>query len=235
MTEVTGRGRRRAPGGRRRERPDERRRRPVLFMAVAGVAVVGATAFGLHAAAEDGSAPRPGGAPGDCRNGCALPPVPVSPTGTKEHPQAQTVSPSPSASPSVSPTTSAPPSRTSAPGAGKKRKHLGRPDRQGPPGRTRTTGLEATYTTSDRWDSGFVGQITVVNTSEATVNGWNLTASFPGARITWAWGTGADHDVTRLLGTGGPLAPGATVQLGFQAEGRPPGSPSACVLNGAPC
>ncbi|WP_026341149.1 cellulose binding domain-containing protein [Actinomadura atramentaria] len=239
MEEVAERGRRgggrRRPGRRRRPDDGPRRGRVVLLSTIAGVAAFGLTVGGLHALFGGGDEAAAGGG-GDCADGCVLEPVAVpsaEPTvADSVPPRSPSATPSASASRTPGPTPSARrtdrPDRTDRPRPGDRH---GRPERPG-------GALAATYAIGRRWDSGFIGQVTVVNRGDETVPSWRLTVVFPGTRITTGWaslgGVGTDYAGGRLTGSGGGLAPGDAVTLGFQAEGRP-GPPSACTLNGSPC
>ncbi|WP_372503988.1 cellulose binding domain-containing protein [Actinomadura rupiterrae] len=100
------------------------------------------------------------------------------------------------------------------------------------------TTLSAAFSVSNSWGSGFIGTLTVSNRGTSAVTLWRLSAQFPSAVITSVWSpsgsvTGA-HSGGRLDGIGRGLGPGQSMQVSFQAEGRPT-APAACTLNGHPC
>jgi cellulase/cellobiase CelA1 len=99
---------------------------------------------------------------------------------------------------------------------------------------------QITYATND-WGTGFTGNVTVKNTSTATINAWTLRFSYTaGQRVTQVWSarggqTGADVTITNEAWNG-TLAPGASTSFGFNASstGSNP-RPAAFTLNGATC
>jgi glucuronoarabinoxylan endo-1,4-beta-xylanase len=102
------------------------------------------------------------------------------------------------------------------------------------------TGPRVAYTMST-WNNGFTAAITITNTGTTTINGWTLTFTLPaGQSITSGWNatfSPASGQVSaRNLSYNGTLAPGASVDLGFQAtHSGNTAKPSAFTLNGIPC
>ncbi|GID28348.1 cellulose binding domain-containing protein [Paractinoplanes brasiliensis] len=102
------------------------------------------------------------------------------------------------------------------------------------------TGPRLTYTTS-AWSTGLTASIKITNTGSSAINGWTLTFTLPsGQAITSGWNatySPASGQVSaRNLDYNGTLAPGASVELGFQATHTGnTGSPTAFTLNGVPC
>jgi glucuronoarabinoxylan endo-1,4-beta-xylanase len=102
------------------------------------------------------------------------------------------------------------------------------------------TGPRLAYTMST-WNNGFTAAITITNTGTTTINGWTLTFTLPaGQSITSGWNatfSPASGQVSaRNLSYNGTLAPGASVDLGFQATHTGnTAKPSAFTLNGIPC
>lgn len=96
------------------------------------------------------------------------------------------------------------------------------------------------YTTND-WNSGFTGTVTVTNTGGAPVSPWTLRWSFTGGqRVTQSWSAGVAQSGADVTATGESwstaLPAGGSVSFGFNATH--PGSnprPAAFTLNGAPC
>ncbi|MBW8487182.1 cellulose binding domain-containing protein [Actinomadura parmotrematis] len=216
-------------GSHRRPAPaarDRLRSRPVLIGA-AGAGAAAVAALGLYAL-RGGDEPDTAVAAAPAGPGVASGGVAPGPTyGRVVPPKAP---PAPAPSPSASPSKSAAPSPSPTPPAS--RSASPRP----PAGSARLT---ASYGTANRWREGFIGTITVTNRGAAPSAGWRLAAFFPGrTSITSAWGQGgavATSSSRNGVGaSGGPLAPGASVQVGFQATGRATG-PASCVLDGRSC
>jgi hypothetical protein len=111
-----------------------------------------------------------------------------------------------------------------------------------PPSRTARpaqAALTATYAVGSSWDTGFIGAVRVRNVSAVPQN-WAIAVRWDGAagvRITQAWNASLSRrgDVTVL--SGGPLAPGATQNLGFEATKQVTGPvrPASCTVNGSWC
>ncbi|MGI5163225.1 cellulose binding domain-containing protein [Spirillospora sp. CA-253888] len=173
------------------------------------------------------------------------------PTGTASPSASPSTSPSKGTSPGASPSPSATPSRGGGRDGGRDRdRDGGRDDRDDDrhdgggrhDGDRRPSGdrsaLRAFYSTSHSWGSGYIGSLTVVNRGSSPVSSWRLSAYFSGAEITAAWSNSgsaySDHGYNRLSGSGGTLAPGDSVTVGFEARGYP-GAPSYCNLNGRSC
>jgi len=101
-----------------------------------------------------------------------------------------------------------------------------------------------TYSPGLGWDTGFVSNISVTDTSPAPITGWTLAFSFPSATESFSSGwnatytqTGQDVVVTPL-GWDANLAAdsGNTVSIGFvgnQTGANPP--PASFTLNGTVC
>ncbi|MEU4781773.1 cellulase family glycosylhydrolase [Micromonospora sp. NPDC023633] len=102
-----------------------------------------------------------------------------------------------------------------------------------------TGGCTAAYRQANAWQGGFQGELTVTNTGTATVDPWRVTWSWP-AGVTLASGWNAT--VTQSGGTvtaaaptwAAALAPGASVTVGFTANG-PSSAPGTVRLNGVAC
>jgi glucuronoarabinoxylan endo-1,4-beta-xylanase len=124
-----------------------------------------------------------------------------------------TTSPTASASPTVTPT----PTATSGSG----------------------TGSRVAYT-MNTWNSGFTANISITNTGSSTIDGWTLGFTLPsGQTITSGWNAtyspSAGQVSARNVSYNGTLAPGATVDIGFQATHTGNTTePTAFTLNGVP-
>jgi endoglucanase len=97
-----------------------------------------------------------------------------------------------------------------------------------------------TYFVRDQWQTGFVTDVTIVN-SGAALNGWQLTWSFPGnQRITNLW-NGALSQIGQSVmvnnaSFNGNLPTGGSASFGFQASySGSNAAPTNFALNGVPC
>ncbi|WP_433090141.1 cellulose binding domain-containing protein [Dactylosporangium sp. CA-052675] len=97
-----------------------------------------------------------------------------------------------------------------------------------------------TYTMST-WNNGFTAAISITNTGTSAINGWTLGFTLPaGQSITSGWNatfSPASGQVSaRNVSYNGTLAPGASVDIGFQATHTGnTAEPTAFTLNGIPC
>ncbi|WP_433131347.1 cellulose binding domain-containing protein [Micromonospora sp. CA-240977] len=90
----------------------------------------------------------------------------------------------------------------------------------------------ATYSLVNSWPGGFQGEVTVANSTAATVNGWTVGLTLAsGQAISSLWGgvnSGTTGTVTvRNAAYNGTLAPNASTTFGFTATGNgatPPGA-----------
>lgn len=95
------------------------------------------------------------------------------------------------------------------------------------------------YSTSASWDRGLVAWILVTNTG-STTRTWKVTLTYESraeVRITSAWNAQLTKDGDTSYFTGGTLAPGASVNLGFEATKQARGrvQPKTCTVEGAAC
>ncbi|MFF9048875.1 cellulose binding domain-containing protein [Streptomyces parvulus] len=143
----------------------------------------------------------------------------TSPTGT------------PTSSPSTGePTTTPEPSTT--------------PDPTGTPTASPTAGTpcRVDYRLSD-WGATFNSDVTVHNTGRTTLDGWELSFTFPGGQsITQIWNAthvqdGRSVTVAHPSGYNTSIAPGATVNFGFSgaSQAGTNGAPASFALNGTAC
>jgi hypothetical protein len=112
-------------------------------------------------------------------------------------------SPPPTSPPPSSPPPSSPPPSSPPPGGGS---------------------CSATYSIVNPWSGGFQGQVVVKNTGSSTINSWHLAWTWPsGQTITNLWnGTWSQNGSSVSVNNAsydGTLAPGATVAVGFTANG----------------
>ncbi len=111
-----------------------------------------------------------------------------------------------------------------------------------PAGAAATTGLIATFTTTQSWGNGFEGQYDIVNRTNTTVSSWTLTFDLPaGEAVTSLWnGTvshSGNHYTVASPGWASPLAPGAGADpVGLDVStGAVATPPSNCLIDSAPC
>src|SRR5258707_5144389 len=100
---------------------------------------------------------------------------------------------------------------------------------------------QVSYTIPSQWSGGFGASIVITNQGTTTLNSWSLAFSFAnGQMITQVWNgsytqSGSAVTVTNLS-YNGTLAPGATVNPGFNASWSGTNtSPTAFTLNGTAC
>ncbi|MGB3437176.1 MAG: cellulose binding domain-containing protein [Actinophytocola sp.] len=114
------------------------------------------------------------------------------------------------------------------------------PDPDPDPDPEPTGDCEVTYGVN-QWQGGFTGSVTIANTGTAPLSGWRLAFAFPsGQRVTSGWGATWAQDganvTAQSLGYNGTIAPGGSVQVGFNGSwsGSNP-SPAAFTVNNNPC
>ncbi|WP_055480814.1 cellulose binding domain-containing protein [Sphaerimonospora mesophila] len=110
------------------------------------------------------------------------------------------------------------------------------PSPSGDPG----TGCRVSYT-MNTWNNGFTTSISITNTGSSAINGWTLVFTLPsGQSITGGWNatyTPSSGQVSaRNVSYNGTIAPGATIDIGFQATHTGnTAKPTSFTLNGVPC
>ncbi|MET7702395.1 cellulose binding domain-containing protein [Streptomyces sp. NPDC005485] len=95
--------------------------------------------------------------------------------------------------------------------------------------------------TISAWNSGLTSNITITNTGSTAIDGWSLVFTLPGGQaITSGWN--ADYSPTsgrvtaRNVSHNATIAPGASVDIGFQAVHTGDTSPpTSYTLNGTDC
>jgi hypothetical protein len=111
------------------------------------------------------------------------------------------------------------------------------------PAPRRTTAPAAVFTGSyavaRSRDRGFIGAVTVTNKT-GPARGWTVRISFDaeaGVRVGNVWNARVDRQGDTFVFTGGPLAPGASTTLGFEASKQVRGTvrPSGCTVDGTSC
>jgi endoglucanase len=97
------------------------------------------------------------------------------------------------------------------------------------------------YVVGNDWGSGFTANVTITNTGNSTINGWELAYIFPGNQaISNAWNGTAAQSGSRVTvtdaGWNGNLAPNGTASFGFQATYSGSNAvPTTFTLNGSSC
>lgn len=104
------------------------------------------------------------------------------------------------------------------------------------------TGLMAAYSSAQSWSSGFEGDYTVTNNTNATVDSWTLTFDLPADEtVTSAWNgtltTSGTHYTIASPSWASPLAPGASAPaVGFDVNTTGAATaPADCLIDDAPC
>ncbi|MEQ4205333.1 cellulose binding domain-containing protein [Actinopolymorpha sp. B17G11] len=103
-------------------------------------------------------------------------------------------------------------------------------------GRDRPT---VTFRPASSWDDGFVGVVTITNTTAAPLT-WELSFELHDAEIDDVWQATLDQSdsgvvVARGLDYNAVVAPGERVEFGFRAEGTDRPRVGDCTLNGQSC
>ena len=98
---------------------------------------------------------------------------------------------------------------------------------------------DAAYRSTNTWQGGFQGEVTVTNRGTAPANPWRVTWTWPsGVTLGSGWNatvTQAGTAITAAAPTWSPsLAPGASVTIGFTANGTA-AAPGGVALNGVTC
>ena len=95
--------------------------------------------------------------------------------------------------------------------------------------------------TVNAWNNGLTANVTVTNTGNSAINGWNVAFSLPsGQTITNGWNATYSPTSGRVTATNvsynASLPPGASVSFGFQATHTGNnGPPAGFALNGSTC
>jgi hypothetical protein len=112
------------------------------------------------------------------------------------------------------------------------------PRRTTPPP-TPATAFTGRYTTGASWDRGFIGNVDVTNKT-GPARTWTVRLTFDpsaGVGVGNTWNAQLSRQGNTFVLTGGPLAPGSKVSLGFEASKQVRGKiqPATCTVDGAPC
>jgi endoglucanase len=103
-----------------------------------------------------------------------------------------------------------------------------------------TGACKAVVKIDNAWQGGFQASVTVTNTSTAAVNPWAATWTVPsGVTLQSGWNATVTQSGTTFTAAAptwaASLAAGASVAVGFTANGPSTPAPSAVKLNGATC
>lgn len=103
------------------------------------------------------------------------------------------------------------------------------------------SGCSVTFDTTNAWNGGFVGQVTVRNGSSSAVNNWELKWTFSkGEQLTQAWSSTATQSgavvTAKAAAWNGTIAANGSTSFGFLANAtNGPGAPTGVTLNGSAC
>ncbi|NES12847.1 MULTISPECIES: cellulase family glycosylhydrolase [Micromonospora] len=100
-------------------------------------------------------------------------------------------------------------------------------------------GCTATYKQVNAWQGGFQGELTVTNSGTGTVSPWSVTWTWPsGVTLASGWNATVTQSGTTVTAAAPDwakaLAPGASVTIGFTANGTA-SAPASVKLNGTAC
>jgi endoglucanase len=146
--------------------------------------------------------------------------------------------PIPTASPTPKPTPTPQPTATPQPTPTPKPTPTAKPTATPPPAQM---ACAVTYDVTSDWGAGFVVDLTVTNTGNTAINGWNLAWRFAGnQQIGNLWNgvltQSGDSVSVANASYNAAIAPGASVYPGFQAAYSGSNArPAAITLDGVPC
>ena len=112
------------------------------------------------------------------------------------------------------------------------------PRRTTPPP-TPAAAVSGLFTVGASWDRGFIGSVEVTNKS-GTARTWTVKLTFDpsaGVGIGNTWNAQLSRQGNTFVFTGGQLAPGSKISMGFEASKQVRGKiqPATCTIDGAPC
>ncbi|WP_405106040.1 glycosyl hydrolase family 18 protein [Micromonospora sp. NBC_01405] len=99
--------------------------------------------------------------------------------------------------------------------------------------------VTATFAKAQDWGTGHEARVTVANGSAASISTWRIEFDLPaGTTISSSWDadvtSSGNHYVAVKKSWAGPLAPGASINWGYNGAGAYK-APLNCTINGAPC
>lgn len=84
-------------------------------------------------------------------------------------------------------------------------------------------GASCEYVINSQWGSGFVANIVITNNGTEAINGWEVSWDYSGnAQVTNGWSaeiSGSGPYTASNMGWNGSIAPGSSVEFGFQGTG----------------
>ncbi len=152
-------------------------------------------------------------------------------------------SPSPTPTPTPTPTSAAPSSRAATSPAPSKTRTTTRPPARATTPAAPRPKAAATLQVGASWGGGYVAGVRVTNTGTAPLQ-WRVTVTHDDRtdlRLRGVRGATGSQDGDTLTFRGGPLAPGASAEFGYQVagarrdEGRGDARPSGCSVVGGRC
>ncbi|MCW8336338.1 glycoside hydrolase family 6 protein [Vibrio paucivorans] len=99
--------------------------------------------------------------------------------------------------------------------------------------------VQCNYTIENEWDGGFIGAISVTNSTSNVIDGWEVTWEYEdGSSVISAWDaqlSGSNPYIATNLQWNNLIQPGETVSMGFQGA-KPAGQPASLPqVNGDVC
>src|SRR4029453_10797209 len=99
-------------------------------------------------------------------------------------------------------------------------------------------GVSAAFSKDSDWGTGYQARFTITNGTAATISSWTVAFDLPaGSAMGTYWdalvSTSGQHVPAINRNYNGPVAPGATVVVGFIVSGS--GVPANCTINGGSC
>jgi hypothetical protein len=103
----------------------------------------------------------------------------------------------------------------------------------------RGAGVTVTYSTAQRWDGGFQGELTIVNHTSSTVSGWQIVVTLPDDQVSTVWNAswhpGSQGGVIMTAAAyDQDIEPHAAQSVNFIATGAA-AAPTACTFDGSAC
>jgi hypothetical protein len=103
------------------------------------------------------------------------------------------------------------------------------------------SGLACNYVIVFSWPTGYDADLTIVNNTGTTINGWTASWKFQDATAVATTWSGTITQATPFDATGvnaswnGTLNPGSATTFGWIATAAVPDVPTMVVVNGMPC
>ena len=98
--------------------------------------------------------------------------------------------------------------------------------------------VTVTFHTVATWQTGFLGEATITNRTNAPIEGWTLILRYPQRKVLSAWDVKLIRKGTTLIVDNPPekptIEPGKSAKVSFAADGSA-ARPASCSFNGKPC